>query len=121
MTQQIGEPFAILDIRLVPRYRLEVLRVDERDRALLVFEQIEDGPPIDPCGFHRDLRDTVTGQPIIKGQQISGHRAEGAHLPPNTAIRIRQQHTGDDTLLVNIETTTASVHDLHTSSSATGE
>ncbi len=98
-----------------------MLGIDEGDGALLVFEQIEDRTPVDPGRFHRDLGDAVASQPIVEGQQIGGHRAEGAHLPPDAAIRLGQQHTGDDTLLMDIETTAPGMHDLHTSSSATGE
>jgi hypothetical protein len=104
----------------MPRHRREVLGVDERDGAFLAFQDVEDGTPIDSRRLHRDLRDAVAGQPIIKGQEIGGHRAEGAHLPSHAAVRFSQQDTGDDTLLMDIETTTAGMHDLHTSSSTTG-
>src|SRR5947209_1324640 len=63
----------------------------------------------------------MVGQPVIEGQEIGGHRAEGAHLPSYAAVRFGQQETGDDTLLMDIETATAGMHDLHTSSSATGD
>jgi hypothetical protein len=44
VTQQIGQPFALLDIRLASGHRFDVLRIDQDDRAPILHE-VEHRPP----------------------------------------------------------------------------
>ena len=52
-------------------------------------------------------------QPIREGEQISRHRATGAHLPLHGAIGLADEHTDDHRALMNIYSSTALMDHLH--------
>jgi hypothetical protein len=58
MTQQIGDPLTILNLRLPPWDCSHVLGIHQNDRVAC-FQQIEHGSPIDPRtleGYVADLQ-----------------------------------------------------------------
>ncbi len=79
VAQQVGQPLGVLDVGLAPRHRLDVPRVDQQQRELLL-QQVPDRLPVDPGALHRHVRAARLLQPGRQRQQLVGHRAEGAHL-----------------------------------------
>ena len=67
---------------------------------------------VDPGALHRDLGAVGRAQPVGQGQQVVGHRAEGAHLLAAPAP-FRTEQAGYDRSLVYIQPAAALVQDLH--------
>jgi hypothetical protein len=63
VTQQISDPFRILDIRFAPRDRFDMLRVDDQ-HSETGFEQVVDRLPILARALHRDVGRPFRGHPI---------------------------------------------------------
>ena len=78
-----------------------------------VFEQIVDGLPKHPGGFHGDMGAARCRQPIAQREQIGRHRAKRVDLLGGLPLRSRREQTGDHRTLMHIETTAALVQQLH--------
>ena len=49
VAQQVGQPLAVLDVRLAPRHGLDVLRVDQQQLPPLALQQVQHGAPVRPA------------------------------------------------------------------------
>lgn len=119
MTQEVSNPFAVLDIGLVTRDGLHVLGIDQDD-AEGVFQQGENRPPIDARTLHRHLRDAQAGEPVTQVAQAGGRGTEGADsfthaglFGSGSGFWFGEQATSDDGLLVDIESGTGGIENLH--------
>ncbi len=107
--QQVGDPLAILLIRLPPRHRFDMLRVHQQ-HLKLPFQKIPNWFPIHPGGLHGHMGYSAAAQPVAQLQKFLGERAELPRLMPSAR---GPHHTGRHALLMHIQTTTNLVHDLH--------
>ena len=114
MLQQLGQPFAVSDIRLPAGDVLDVLRIDQQQLEV-AFQQVVDRLPVDARGLHGDVGDPGLGQPVRQSQQLFGHRAEGAYLLLAGAILGQHQPAGNDRLLVDVQAATAGIDGSHRS------
>jgi len=73
-------PLTVEDISLVAsREATGEVAADEAAMNPVIFEDLEEGDPIDAGGFHGDSLDAVFDEPIGEGVQVGGVDAEGAH------------------------------------------
>jgi hypothetical protein len=63
VTQPLGDPFRILQIRLTPRDRFDVRRIDHQ-KGEQALQEVIDGTPIDAGAFHRHMRTAGHLQPV---------------------------------------------------------
>ena len=77
--QQVGQPLAVLHVRLPPRHLLDMLRVNQQ-QLKAPLQQVEEGLPIDAGAFHRHMRYPLRRQPVGERPQVICHRPEGPHL-----------------------------------------
>src|SRR5260221_5922190 len=112
VAQQVGQPFAVLDIRLAPGHRLHVLGVDQEDPAPLL-QQIVDRPPIHARAFERHVRYSLLLQPLRQRQQVRRHGPKRARLLLRMAFHTCQHHRHDDGPLMHVDPCTAFVHHAH--------
>jgi len=113
MPQQVGDPLAILHVRLPSGDRLHMLRVHQQDGPPVLLEQVVDRSPVDPSRLHSEVRDAGAAEPVGQRQQISGHRAEGADPPPHRPVRPREQHARDHAPFVDVDPATSRMDHLH--------
>src|SRR5712691_7300943 len=113
MAQQVGDPLAVLDVRLMPRNRLHVLGVDQNDLEA-AFQDVQDGSPINARTFHGHMRHALAPQPVGQRQQSSGGGSEGAYLATHPATRRGEQQAGHHRFLVDIQSSAASIQDCQT-------
>ncbi len=112
MLQQVRNPFRIQDIGLATRQGLQVLRVDHQDFKL-PFQKIEDGFPVHAGALHRQVRALSRHQPIAQGQKFLGHGSKRARFFVAFTVRIHDQQTGHDRLLMDVQSTAARINNLH--------
>jgi hypothetical protein len=62
---QIGDPLGVLHVRLAPGHGLELLGIDHQ-KLKIGFQQVVDGSPIHPGGFHRQMGTALRLQPIAQ-------------------------------------------------------
>ena len=108
MAQQISDPLAIFDVGLVTRHGFHVRRIDQDDLTL-GFQHVENRSPIHPGAFHCCMRDLLARQPGGQRLQVDGHGGERPHLATHFAGSGGEQHTGDNVLLMHIQTGTAGI------------
>jgi hypothetical protein len=112
VAQQFGDPFGILHVRLAPRHRFDVLRIDHQEGEQALQEVI-DGAPIDASAFHRHVRTAGRLQPVRQQQQLRRHRPER----PDLFLRRLPLGTADQTrdygFFMDIESTAAGIDDVH--------
>jgi hypothetical protein len=107
MAQQITNPIAVPDISLPSGHRFDVVGVDQQD-GTVVFQQIEDWPPVDAGTLNGDVRATGSQEPVSQLQEIRRHSREGPNL--FLAFDAEASH---DRLGMHIETAAARIHDFH--------
>ena len=73
---QVAEPFAIRDITLASRYVLDVAGVHEEDREAARLQDLVEGDPVHPGGFHRDTGHAAGREPVGEALEIAGKRRE---------------------------------------------
>ena len=112
MPQQIGNPFCIHDIRLPPRHLLDMTCIDQQHLKVL-FQDVVDRLPVFPRAFHRHVGDPETQQPIRQPQQVSRHGPKGPNFLPQPTLPIRNNDRSNYSLLVNVQSSTMCVFDLH--------
>ena len=105
---QIRNPLRICHIRLPPRYRFHVLRIDYHRRQFVHFQHIVQRFPIGPRTLHRRHLAVVLFQPIRQFQQFSGRCSS---FPDFLLAAILQ--AGNQNLLVNVNPTANVVNLFH--------
>ena len=110
--EQLGNPLGILHVGLAPGYVLDVLRVDDQHREV-AFQQVVEGLPELAGRFHRDVGDAQREQPVDQRQQPGSHGGEGADVGGRGAVGRHNSAPDNDGLLVDIESRTMRVDDLH--------
>jgi len=113
VSEQVGQPFAVADVRFLAWHRPHVLRVDEQQGALLVFKNVEYWPPVHASRLERHVGHSHAVEPVRQLQQVGRHCLECTHLSLDQPVRLRDQDAGDNTFLVDVEPTTPRVNDLH--------
>ena len=82
--------------------------VDDKGLDLFHLQKVVDRLPIRARALHGDMRHAMGLDPIDEGKQVLGHRGEGSDL-----FVIRGDDAGHYVLFVNVETTDASVYNVH--------
>src|SRR5260221_6571954 len=114
MLKQISNPLGVPQIRLAPRNSLEVLRIDHQDLHL-ALQDMKDRSPKDPRTLHCDMCTVGRFEPRCEYQQVGLHRAKGSDLLALLSRCSRADQVGNNGLLMHIQTTTASMDDVHLS------
>ena len=68
----------IADVGLPSGHVLGIPGIDHHDRKPALFQDLEDGDPIDPGRLHGDRLDPAAGEPVCQPFQVI---AEGAECP----------------------------------------
>ena len=76
---QFLEPLAVDDIGFPTRDVFHVTRVDEDHVEAPRFQDLVEGNPVDPGGFHRHGGDAARGEPVGQAMEIRRERGERAH------------------------------------------
>ena len=76
---QLLDPLAVHDIGLAARDVLHVPRVDEDDVEAARLEDLVEGDPVDPGGFHRHGGDAAGREPVGEAMEIRREGLERAH------------------------------------------
>ena len=105
-------PLPLLDVSFTTRDGFAMLRIDEQ-YLKLAFPDVPHRFPVDACRLHRYLSDLPLVQPISSRQKIAGHRPKATNLLLGITGSVSYEHTGSDTLLVNIQPAPTSIHDAH--------
>src|SRR5712692_1259939 len=63
VSQQVGQPLAVADVRLLAWHCPHVLRVNQQERTLLLFKNIEDWPPVHASRLERDVSHAQAAHP----------------------------------------------------------
>ncbi len=114
MVHQVGNPLRVTHIGLATRDRLDVLGVDHQ-QFKVSFQEVKNGLPIHPGRFHGDMGTASSGEPVLQEQQVLRDGAKGADLLVALPIGRQDDETSNDQLLVDVESTTAFIDDLHRS------
>jgi hypothetical protein len=102
MTQQVGDPPAVLHIGLAPGHILDVMRIADHQLKGAIEHRI-DGLPVDPSALHRHVRTAVLLQPLPHLPQRRRQRPEGADLLPRAPPRRAGQQARHHHRLMYIE------------------
>jgi hypothetical protein len=79
------EPLAILDVRLPPRDVLDVAGVHQADLKLPLLQDLVEGDPVHPGGFHGHGGDAARFEPRSQSQQVLG---EGPEAPDGLRVAV---------------------------------
>jgi hypothetical protein len=112
MPQEVGNPFRVAHIRLAARHCLYVASIDH-EQFEGAFQQVINRFPKDPGRLHRHMRAGRGIQPLGQCEQVSRHRAKRPHLLLHRPIRSGRQEASDHQLLMNVQSTTALIQQLH--------
>ncbi len=103
MLNKLADPFGILDVCLPAGDVLEVLGI-KKPQLEVIFEQVVDGLPIDPCCLHAHQLDLEGGQPVSKLQQSLGGGSELPDLLVRKATTLSgDSHARGERRLVHVE------------------
>ncbi len=111
MGQQIPNPHRVVDVGLSTRHAADLQRVGQ-DEFKLAVQHVPDRLPIDARRLHGDMGAALCREPVGEGQQILGGRAECAHFLVHRRIGC-DACAGDDGLLVDVESGTPGIQNLH--------
>ena len=73
------QPLRIADVRLPSRHVLGVTGIDHHDVKSALFQNLEDGDPIDPSRIHGDRLDPTASEPVCQSFQVTGKSTERPH------------------------------------------
>jgi hypothetical protein len=106
----LGDPLAVLHVGLAPRDLLDVLGVDQQhlDGA---FQQVEHRLAVHPGRCHGHDRDLLGPEPVEPVQQVGGRGPERLDFLAGAAVQ--PADTGDDGVLVDIQTGTDGRERIH--------
>src|SRR2546423_3487936 len=89
-----------------------MLRIDQHD-LITAFQQIENGTPRDARAFESHLFHMSLCKPVVKLHEPTGGRRKSPNRFLDRPFLLAQQSTSYDGFLVDIQATTAFIHDLH--------
>jgi hypothetical protein len=112
--QQLGDPLRILDVGLATGHVLDMGGIHQQ-HFKVAFQNVEDRFPVFARALHRHVRAASSLQPVRESQQLQRHGGKGTNLFVPPALRIRRNQTGDDRLLMNIQTRATLIQDFHLS------
>jgi hypothetical protein len=75
---ELLDPLAIEDVGLAAGDVLHAAGVDETDLEAPIFEDLDEGDPVDAGGLHGDGGDPASSEPVGEGVEVGG---EGVELP----------------------------------------
>ena len=94
---QLLDPLAIQDIALPSRHVLQPAGLDQPHLKASLFQQLEQGDPIDPRGLHRHRRYAALPEPVRQRLQVRSKGAEGPHRLRIASFRdADEMHRGAD-------------------------
>ncbi|MCA9689760.1 MAG: hypothetical protein KC636_09125 [Myxococcales bacterium] len=99
---EVGDPLAVLDVRLAPRDVLDVVCVADDDLEVA----LEDGVyrlPVHARALHGDVGDAEFGQPVAKFEQVPRERRKPTDLLTGFAVCRPQEHTDDEFCAVHVD------------------
>ena len=111
MLKQLGNPLAVLNIRLTSGYVLDVLGINQQ-QIELPFENVPDRLPVHAGRLHGNVSHFQPVKPASQLLQVVRHRTKTAVLLVG-ATALTNQHASADTGLVNIQPATPGVEHLH--------
>src|SRR5260221_1203081 len=114
MLQEVGNPLRITHIGLATRDRLDVLGVHHQ-QFKVSLQEVKNWLPIHARRFEGDMGTASSGEPVLQEQQFLRGGAKGADLLVPLPIGRQDNETSNDQLLVDVESTTAFIDDLHSS------
>ena len=106
--QQLGQPLAILHVRLAPGHVLDMARVYQNDLKL-PLQDVVDRLPKHPGRFHSQVGNPFCKQPIAQAEQIASHGAKGSNLFVHLSRFVHSPDTYGNGLAMNIGTSTAAI------------
>jgi len=106
------QPLTVLDIGLAARNVLHMPGVDQQ-QGEAVLQEVVDGLPVNPGGFHSHMADPPGGQPIGQGQDVLGHGAESPGLLMQSSPGLQAAHAGRHAPAVHIQATTTGKNRFH--------
>jgi hypothetical protein len=75
---ELLDPLTVEDVRLAAGHVLHAARVHQAHLETALFEDLEEGDPVDAGGLHGDGGDAAGGEPVGEGVEVGG---EGVELP----------------------------------------
>ena len=115
--EDIGNPFRILLVGLLPLDGMNILRMDKNGSAGFL-QDIPNGNPVFPRGFHADIQTMVLCKPFRQTAQIPCESREAFGFVRGYECGIRCRDAGDKEGFVDINSTTDGINDLGHSSSS---
>src|SRR6266852_8684163 len=89
-----------------------MLGIDQQT-LITLLQQIENGTPIDASAFEGHLLHLPLCKPVVKLSKSGSRRPKSPDLFRHGPLLLAQQPTCYDGFLVDIQATTAFIHDLH--------
>jgi hypothetical protein len=90
-----------------------MLRIDEYQLPELAFQHVPQRPPVLARRLHGDVGHLAVLQPCAHLPEIPRIRAELSSLDFEVRLLRRRQHTNGDTVLMDVNATTASILYFH--------
>ena len=87
---EVAEPLAVGHVTLAAGDVADVAGVDQQYLEAPGFEDVEDGDPIHPGGFHGHVCNPTRGEPVGEAVEVAGEGGEGPHR-----LRIAVRRDGD--------------------------
>ena len=112
--KKVCDPLAVADIGLSSGYRLHMRRIDYEQGERTLKNGV-DGLPEDAGALHGHMGHGTSAQPVVQDYEVPGRRAESLHLPLDGSVSVNHTDTGENSFLVDIETRTPHMNNLHRS------
>lgn len=102
-SQQLSDPLAIFDIGLSSRHMLDMAGVDHHDLKIR-FQHVIYRLSVNTGAFHRNVRASLLGQPVIQCQQVNRHRPVCLRFHDWLFAKCSGEDRRDHGVLMNIQT-----------------
>src|SRR5438876_532802 len=110
--QQVRDPLAVFLVRLPTGHGFNVLRIHQQHLEPL-RKNVPHRLPVHPGGLHGHMGYAALLEPIGQLQQIVSECPEALLLFTALPLGLSPQHTGGNTLLMHVQTTTAGIDNFH--------
>src|SRR3990172_7044588 len=110
MTQQSGNPLAVPNVRLTPGYVMHIPCICQ-NHSNRILQYVMHRPPVNPRTFHRHHRTFMLRKPVTQTNQIVREGTEYLDIGLLFPLVVRENNTGRNAFLVNIQSATNGVHD----------